>query len=373
MYSLKLDTVRKGYHPEDDFCWIGPTVSTIDKAGTKILLLMRKGEIHKPGRWDIFSQTYQMLSSDAGNSWTGPHLAKGLENISSGDCEYVFGGNPKLHCQTGRCLVIGNRTCYQNNSLTYAPRGLEYSVFDEQNLSWRKPEELSGLEFAKMLAYNGGMQRLELPNGDILLPIYGTIAKGDRYFSIVAKCGFDGRELKLKEIGSIINLDIERGICEPSLTYLQGTYYLTLRNDLAGYVATSEDGLHFSNLIKWRFDDGTDLGSYNTQQHWVKHGDKLFLVYTRKSADNEHLAIVRHRAPLFMAQVDPQKLCVIRETEQIIIPERGAKLGNFDVVEINDKETWVVVAEWMEERPQLISREYGSDNSVFSCRLAWHK
>lgn len=370
MYSIKLDTVRKGFDPANDFCWIIPVATPLDFSGENLLISMKKGELHKPGRWDIFSQPYQMLSNNGGKSWTKPVPGKGLENIIDGELEYVFNGNPKLHRKTGKCLSIGNHTIYKNGNLVSAGN-LLYSVLDINNSSWSKPAKLDGMDFAAVTAHNGGMQRVELPDGDILLPVYGNVSKGDKYFSMIIKCGFDGKQLKIKEFGQMIKLDVERGICEPSLIYFQGLYYLTLRNDLTAYVAISEDGLNFSTPVEWLFDDKSVLGSYNTQQHWVAHDDKLFLVYTRKGADNEHMTIVRHRAPLFMAEVNPQKLCVIRETERIIVPERGAKLGNFDVVDINEHETWVVVAEWMEERPQLISREFGSDNSVFVCRLIW--
>ncbi|MCK5463242.1 MAG: hypothetical protein KAI95_09505, partial [Bacteroidales bacterium] len=103
-------------------------------------------------------------------------------------------------------------------------------------------------------------------------------------------------------------------------------------------------------------------------QHWVTHSETLYLVYTRRGADNDH--VFRHRAPLFMAQVDPEKLCVIRETEQILVPERGARLGNFGVTEISSNETWVTVAEWMQ--PHGVEK-YGSDGSVFVAKIEWNK
>ncbi|MCK5701561.1 MAG: exo-alpha-sialidase, partial [Cyclobacteriaceae bacterium] len=103
-------------------------------------------------------------------------------------------------------------------------------------------------------------------------------------------------------------------------------------------------------------------------QHWVTHSDGLFLVYTRRGAGNDH--VFRHRAPLFMAQVDTKNLRVIRETEQILVPERGARLGNFGVTDINKNETWVTVAEWMQ--PEGVEK-YGSDGSVFVSKIRWTK
>jgi hypothetical protein len=98
-------------------------------------------------------------------------------------------------------------------------------------------------------------------------------------------------------------------------------------------------------------------------------------VYNRKGANNDH--VFRHRAPLFMAEVDKGTLQVKRETERLLVPERGARLGNFGVVEVNEHETWVTVAEWMQTlSPQLIvpmDNPYGADNSVFAARIRWAK
>ena len=141
---------------------------------------------------------------------------------------------------------------------------------------------------------------------------------------------------------------------------------MTIRNDEKGFVTKSKDGLQFEKYVPWTFDDGSDLGNYNTQQHWVTHSEGLFLVYTRRGANNDH--VFRHRAPLFIAQVDPEKLCVIRETEQILVPERGARLGNFCVTNVCENETCVTVSELMQ--PHGVEK-YGSDGSVFVARIHW--
>jgi hypothetical protein len=72
--------------------------------------------------------------------------------------------------------------------------------------------------------------------------------------------------------------------------------------------------------------------------------------------------------------VDPERLCVIRETERILVPERGARLGNFGVVRIGERESWVTVAEWMQTNPpnpfdSTVCERYGSDNSVFVAKI----
>jgi len=124
-------------------------------------------------------------------------------------------------------------------------------------------------------------------------------------------------------------------------------------------VTAGDDGLHFDEPRRWTFDDGADLGNYNTQQHWVTHGDDLYLVYTRRGANNDH--IVRHRAPLFIAQVDKDRL-----------------LGNFGVTKISEHETWVTAAEWMQGKlpdwkNPLNCERYGSDNSIFVARILFDR
>src|SRR5690606_10927692 len=130
---------------------------------------------------------------------------------------------------------------------------------------------------------------------------------------------------------------------------------------------------HFGPIEEWQFDDGSDLGNYNTQQHWVTHKDALYLVYTRRGANNDH--VFRHRAPLFMAEVDRETLRVKRETECILVPERGARLGNFAVCEVSESEVWVTVAEWMQTNsPHVVippENPFGADNSVYTAKIRW--
>ena len=169
------------------------------------------------------------------------------------------------------------------------------------------------------------------------------------------------------ERGDELDLNVERGLCEPSLARFGGRYYLTLRNDVKGYVTVGQDGLHYDPIEPWTFDDGAELGSYNTQQHWLVHSEGLFLAYTRKGANNDH--IFRHRAPLFIAQVDPLGLHVIRESERILVPERGAQLGNFGAATIDENESWVTVGEGLFGE----ARARGAEGCVFVARVIWAK
>ena len=94
--------------------------------------------------------------------------------------------------------------------------------------------------------------------------------------------------------------------------------------------------------------------------------------YTRKNNKNDH--VLRHRAPLYMAEVDTEKVCVIKETERVLVPEHGARLGNFGVTKVSDTEYWVVVSEWMQTKypnfdDSTICEKYGSDNRIFLVKI----
>jgi hypothetical protein len=220
----------------------------------------------------------------------------------------------------------------------------------------------------------GCVQRLDLPNGEILLPVYcrdmreGSAVFGGAFHVCVLLCSFDGDELRYIEHGNFMTVSAPRGLCEPSLAAMDGKFYLSVRNDEKGYVAVSDDGVNFSDPTPWCFNDGLEIGNYNTQQHWVTLNNRLYLVYTRKGLNNDH--VFRHRAPLVIAEFNPNKLCLMKETELVVVPERGARLGNFGVTEINSDEAWVVVSEWMQGPkgtngdPRELE-EYGSDNSIF--------
>jgi hypothetical protein len=116
--------------------------------------------------------------------------------------------------------------------------------------------------------------------------------------------------------------------------------------------------------MPWRYDDSEVLQNYNTQQHFLALGDAVYLVYTRRGANNDH--VFRHRAPLFIARIDTERMCLIRESEQIAVPERGARLGNFGVTNVSRDLAYLTVTEWMQPRG---CEKYGSDNALFIVRF----
>ncbi|WP_037248365.1 exo-alpha-sialidase [Rhodopirellula baltica] len=384
-YSVSLEVAHEGFDGKE--CWVHARVGTVPGASGAPTAVMTTQKLLLSGS-DVFYRLHESRKTPESNAWSklspidsfsrqtveGNHIPRGGKGaeamLQEGDettvCDFV----PQWHAASQRLLGIGQTVWYRNNRVMHVrPRGVAYSVMDPQNSIWNdwKVLELPN-EPQFQNAGSGSAQRVDLPGGDVLLPVYCKRPDQKQYSSLIVRCRFDGDTLHYIEHGNALTIPVERGMAEPSLTHYDGRYYMTIRNDQHGYVATSDDGLHFDEPQRWKFDDGKDLGSYNTQQHWVTHSNGLFLVYTRRGANNDH--VFRHRAPLFMAQVDPNSLRVIRATERVLVPEHGARLGNFGVTRVSKDETWVSVTEWMQ--PAGVEK-HGSDNRIFIAKLRWNQ
>lgn len=371
--EIKLETVTKGY--DGKTCWVHPRAGAIPGSTPTVVMTMQK--LLLTGS-DVFYALNHTSSSDFGKTWTPlveHDKTLGRRNEPDGTIVAACDFTPKFHAKSGKLLGIGHTVRYSGDKVIHdRPRESSFSVYDPKTATWTPWAMLEMPDEAKF--YNSGagcVQRVDLENGDILLPIYFK-AKGDKYYRVtVLRCSFDGTMLRYVSQSNDLGLESGRGIYEPSLIQCAGRHFLTLRNDTAGYVSVSDDGQTFSAPKKWCWTTGGDIGNYNTQQHWVTHSGRLFLVYTRKGANNDH--VFRHRAPLFMAEVDQTTLTVKRETEQVLVPERGARLGNFGVCEVSENETWITVAEWMQKNgPDYIIKpdnKYGADNSVYAARILW--
>src|SRR5690606_35907194 len=122
----------------------------------------------------------------------------------------------------------------------------------------------------------GCIQWVEVESGDLYIPFSWRKPHDRQYHVSVVRCRLAEGELCVLEQGPSFSIPFARGFVEPSLIRCQGRFWLTLRNDYAGYFATSEDGLNYNAPTPWHFCNGTPLGSYNTQQHWFTLGDRLF-------------------------------------------------------------------------------------------------
>ncbi len=370
-FEVERGVVHRELSP--DFCWFHPRAAAIPGAGRDggpavILTLQKHLRVS-----DHYAGLAVMRTDDLGRTWTGPTEIPELawEPEPNGIVRAVCDVTPGWHAPTKRLLAIGVRVRYgpEGLQLDADPRSTQtaYAVFDPASGAWSRWRVLDLPADAKFnIACNGCGQWLVEPDGSVLVPIYFAPRPGVPYASTVLRCGFDGDRLTYREHGDELTLDVERGLCEPSVVKFRDRYCLTLRNDVKGYVAASRDGLDYEPMRPWTFDDGAELGSYNTQQHWLAHGDALFLCYTRRGAENDH--VFRSRAPLFIAEVDAERLCVRRATERVLIPDRGVPLGNFGAAAISDGESWATDAEYIlsaEPHPR------GADGSVFAARVLW--
>ena len=142
--------------------------------------------------------------------------------------------------------------------------------------------------------------------------------------------------------------------------------------DGRGYLSVSDDGLNFKSKRAWAWDDVKPLEMSTTQQHWLTHSDGLFLVYTRKDKLNAN--VIRWRSPLYVAQVDPEKQCLIKATERVVLPlvgdgvnapDKVALMGNFNVTNVSPDESWITVGEWLPRGGYL--------GNVLLARVRWSK
>lgn len=364
-YTVELTSPTKLF--DGKYSWAHPRAGTIP--GNPPIVVMTLQKIQLSGS-DLFEGLQEMRTDDLGKTWSGPTPLPGFERRPYRETQEitVCDFTPRWHAASGVLLGTGQTVIYEKNKvLGVRPRATAYSAYDAATRTWSPWQTLKLPDHPKFAnAGAGSVQRLDLPNGDILLPIYFKPLTAGKYSTTVLRCRFDGKTLSYVEHGSELTVEAPRGLGEPSITRFGGKFYLTMRNDVKGYVAVSDDGLKYGEVTPWLWDDGKELGSYNTQTHWVAHSEGLFLAYTRRGANNDH--VMRHRAPLFMAQVDPSTLRVVRSTEKELMPNRGARLGNFAVTEVSPLETWVTDAEWMQ--PKGVEK-HGSDGSVWVSKIRW--
>lgn len=322
---------------------------------------------------DYFGPVHFMTTKDLGVSWSEPQPVPGLGRIKRDDgwdegvCDVV----PEFHPQTKTVLAMGHSVCYRGPKFEkeQPPRWPVYSVWKDGQWGPRRKLEWNDPRGSFIYTNNCG-QRVVLSNGDIAFVMtFGT--KNTKRSAAGVRCSFDGETLAIKHVGAEITHSAGRGLLEPSLVKWNEKYFVTLRaEDNRGYVAASDDGLTFSEKQAWCWDNGEPLTMSTTQQHWLAHSDALFLVYTRKDASN--INVFRWRVPVFMAQVDPQTLRLIRATERIVLPLIGDGVkapdevpysGNFHTTNISPTESWVTDGEMLPKR--------GFKGDVHLARIKW--
>ncbi|NNE00264.1 MAG: exo-alpha-sialidase, partial [Pirellulaceae bacterium] len=356
--------------------WFHPRACMVPDANGQPIALMTLQEI---GGSDYFGPVHWTTSDDQGATWSdfepieslGRDPVEGHGDLKAGVCDVT----PQYHPNTGTVLALGHVVFYRGPRFAkgdqlpryplYAVRRKDGTWSSRKILGWNDPR-------GKFIYSNNCGQRVVMPNGDIMMAFtFGPESKNRMVAGV--RCSFDGEELKVVEVGPALHNDIGRGLLEPSVTRFQNRFYLTIRaEDGRGYVAVSDDGLNYQRKTAWAWDDGQPIGMSTTQQHWLTHSDGLFLVYTRQ--DDSNTNVMRWRSPLWIARVDTDRLCLIRDSEQVVLPMVGdgvaeadevALMGNFHVTNVSPSESWVTVGEWLPRR--------NATGDLLLARIRWAK
>lgn len=347
--TIRQEIVRRGGNGRPT--WFSARACTVPRPGGRSVLMTLQ-PIHGS---DFFGPVHWMATSDLGRTWSEPLPIPSLgrrpagPGLEEGVCDVVPGHHPA----TNTLLAIGHNVFYRPQGFfrPQPPRRPIYAVRDPPGL-WSEARALEWNDPRGSDIYTCNCaQRVNLENGDLLIPLsFRPQGRPDAAVA-TALVSFDGRRLAIRHVGPELRLRVERGLLEPSLVRFDGRYYLTLRaEDNHGYVTTSDDGLRWAPIRAWTWDDGEPLVMSTTQQRWLVHSDALYLVYTRKSLENDK--VFRWRAPLYLAMVDRMSLRLMRSTERIAMPLEGdaagrpqyvEQLGNFHTVAADPSQSWITV------------------------------
>ena len=362
VFSYERDRFFPGF--DGKTCKVYPAMVT-DGAGTVFLTyqdLLLTGS-------DVFYDCHIAKSTDGGKSFSEPNILKRMDTYQDG-IRKTYSLELLYHKHQKKWFGLGCSLSYADDNHPIIRNGVSIAEpvmaeFDAALGDWTGIKPLA-FPFACVSAVPMP-QLIAFENGDILVPFYYQPEDDLCCRTVTVRYAFGENGLELKEAGEPISgAGYQRGFCEPAVAVFDGTYYMTLRSDEIGMFSESADGLHFSEPKPFVWENGEPIGNYNTMLHWIVGKQGIFLAYTRKGAHNDH--VFRHRAPLFMAQFDTETKCLLRDTETILVPELGARLGNFHITDVSADETWLVVAEWMQP---IGCEKYGSDNTIWRTRILW--
>ena len=364
--SMERQRLFSGY--DGRFCKVQPAVES--DGGDVALLTYQK--LLLTGS-DVFYGQFICRSGDGGRTWSEPKEIGLFTDTREGEFRVARYANPRFNRMRGLWFALGCSALFRDDKEPYQTpvNGKPYMRPIFVTVDAAKGEYVRYEDLPFPFAYEGALpfgQSVELEDGEMLIPFYFIPpGAGHRGRCVVVRYRVEDGHLAVVKAGEpIACAGLKRGVGEPSIVRYRGKFLMTLRSDEYGMLATSDDGLHWSMPKRWCWEDGTPIGNANTQQHWITAGDELYLAYTRVRADNLH--VFRNRAPLLMARFDAEQGCLVRGTEHEVVPNRGARLGNFVVTDNPANETWLITAEWMQPNPKVCER-YGSDNSIWLVRV----
>ncbi len=318
---------------------------------------------------DVYYDNYVSLSRDGGKTYGKPYLLTIPDTYTDGVRNHVTIISVFYNRTYQKWFILGMEMHYTAQNVCICHHGISLgdpviAVFDPVVGDMVSDFQRIPVPIPYITACPHG-QIGEYDNGDMLLSYYLTRKDDTVSSAMTVRYAVKDNTLSVVQAGEVLfGGGYKRGFCEPSVACLHGKYYMTIRTDEQGLLATSTDGYVFSKPKPWVWDDGTILENANTMQRWIRFRDNLYLVYTRKDPMNRH--VFRRRAPLYIALFDETEKCLVRAKERILVPELGADLGNFHVCDISDAEAILTTA----ETPMSpYSAQFGSDNSIWSVHI----
>ncbi|MEO7653227.1 MAG: exo-alpha-sialidase, partial [Bryobacteraceae bacterium] len=166
---------------------------------------------------DVFYAFNDMRTKDMGKTWSPlvEYESLGRRKETGGLESVITAIVPSWHAKTRKLLATGSIIRYRGDVYagSGAPRETGYSVYNPADRSWTPWQTLEMPAGGKF--FNCGAdscQRFDLPNGEIILPVYYIprggdpkaypVFRGDRWiaadncFSTVVRCSFDGSKLR---------------------------------------------------------------------------------------------------------------------------------------------------------------------------------
>ena len=178
-----------------------------------------------------YGDLYVLKKSTCSKNWIRPTKIEELTRRSvSNELVKSFGDvTPVWHNNTQTVLCTG-KSSFAKSIDTNNPVGtrkrVDIETMKEVAYAIYYPGEDKWSQFKKVIlpvklengddfveANAGCTQRVDLPDGDVLLPI--RYKNNVYYVSTVIKCFYDGNELKYKNHGSLLSINQGRGLYEP--------------------------------------------------------------------------------------------------------------------------------------------------------------
>ena len=325
------------------------------------------------GRWimtaqvikgsDFYGEPVYAFSSDQGKSWSPAKVIESCRSrdLGGGWVENVADPRPFVFGDHKEVFVFGctsiysakGNICHQDKPTDMEmPKVRAVCAILHPDGTWSRQELKLPIETDDWRTTC--IQCALVADDEVILPFHFK----------VGTCMFGGREslragvataryrivngrLQFIAMGNILELNEGRGLLEPSLLKLpdnRGIAMTVRAENGKAYCQVSPDGLNWNLIQPWRWDNGEELATETTQQHWVCCGKKVYLVYTRKDESNKN--IFRSRAPLYITEADPENATLIRAAEKIVFPitvhkESIGLFGNFHAVQLDEKRTLI--------------------------------